>query len=208
VLPLVIVTSYPVAAEAAVQPPLADTVTGRPEVAVGLTAKIAPNVCGDVGCENVIDWFVFAGAVTFAVKLAGAKLNEPPVVLETSVSEIVALPAATGVTLTVTTSPQLVQVIDAGETMATLELLLLRDVTNVVAPVKLQPFLPSPFLGVTPSSVVPGDPPTVRFITSSVASILGSRSLETSSAKAAVANTSETVMTTDNARVNRFRSIG
>src|SRR5450756_1363499 len=99
--------------------------------------------------ETVGAVFDGAGAVTFTVKVTGARLNVAPVLLLVWEALIVAEPAATGVTVNGFVSPQLVKVTEEGLTVATPVLLELRLRTRVVVvPWKLQPFLPSPFLGV------------------------------------------------------------
>jgi hypothetical protein len=118
---------------------------------------------------------VFGGGVTLTVNVAGARLKVPPVLLDVWLALMLAEPVATGVTVRAAVSLQLVNVTEDGLTVATLGLLELTDNTNVVLPVRLQPFLPSPFRGVTASVVVPSAPPAVRGMTSAAASIEASR---------------------------------
>ena len=93
----------------------------------------------------------FGGADGFTVteKAAGARLNVPPVELEVCDKEIVADPDACGVTVIVGVLPQLLNVSEIGETVATAELLDATATTRLVEPVRLQPLLPSPFVGFT-----------------------------------------------------------
>src|SRR5829696_5580984 len=127
---------------------------------------------------------VFGGGETLTVNVAGARLNVAPVSLEVSLKLMVAEPWATGVTVSGTMSPQDPKVTELGLTVATAVSLEATDTTRVLLPVRLQPFLPSSFLGVTASCVVPFAPPTVSGMTSAAASIEASRSLEMSSAPA------------------------
>ena len=62
---------------------------------------------------------VFGGATTCTVNDAGARLNDPPVLLETCVRVTVVVPVAPEVIVTVLTSPQLPNVSEAGLTVAT-----------------------------------------------------------------------------------------
>src|SRR5687768_16222906 len=105
--------------------------------------------------------FAGAGAVTLTAKVAGARLNEPPVLFDVWLTLIVAEPTATGATVSVLTSPQDAKVTELGLTVATAVLLDETDRTSLVLPVRLQPFLPSPFTGVTDSCVVPLAPATL-----------------------------------------------
>ena len=118
------------------------------------------------------------------MNVAGARLNVPPVLLEVWLTLIVAEPSATGVTVSVLVSPQDVKVTELGLTVATAVLLDETDRPSVVLPVRLQPFLPSPFRGATYSCVVPFAPPSLSGMTSATASMVGSRLLEMSSAPA------------------------
>ena len=104
--------------------------------------------------------FAGGGAVTFTVKVAGARPKEPPVLFEVCEALIVADPCADGVTVRARTSPQEPNVTEDGLTVATDELLEEIERTSVLLPVRLQPFLPSPFRGVTYRFVVPFAPPT------------------------------------------------
>jgi hypothetical protein len=73
-------------------------------------------------------------------------------VFPVSVALIVALPALTGVTVRLgpfVEFTQLVNVMLEGLTVATDVLLDASEIEAVVLPVKLQPFLPSPFVGST-----------------------------------------------------------
>ena len=80
------------------------------------------------------------------VKVAGARLKEPAVVLAVWVKLMVAEPALWGVTVRVLTSPQALNVTELGLTVATEVLLELTDAENDVLPVRLHPFLPSLFV--------------------------------------------------------------
>ena len=79
------------------------------------------------------------------MNVTGARLNVPPVLFETCVALTVDEPVDTGVTVTVFTSPHEPNVIDEGLTVATDVSLDDMETTSVVLPVRLQPFLPSPF---------------------------------------------------------------
>jgi hypothetical protein len=108
---------------------------------------------GAPGAEGAV--LVGTGAETFTTKVAGARLNVPPLVFVPPVSEMVAVPAPTAVTVRTFVSPQAVNVTVLGETVATEVLFELTEAVNVVLPVRLQPFLPSPFVGSIYSVVVP-----------------------------------------------------
>src|SRR6266540_13240 len=137
-------------------------------------------MCGAVFVED---------AATVTVNVAGARLNVPSVVLDVSLMLIVVAPWATGVTVSVFTSPQDANVSEDGLTVATAGLLEATERPSVVEPVRLQPFLPGSFVGSTYRVVAPFAPPTVSGITSATASTDASSELETSSANAAPANT-------------------
>ncbi|HEX5072919.1 MAG TPA: hypothetical protein VFW03_06940 [Gemmatimonadaceae bacterium] len=111
------------------------------------------------------------GGATFTMNVAVVKSNEPSVVFETCATVIVADPTESGVTVSVFVSPHDVKVA-VGDTLtvATAGLFEETDTVSVVDPVRLQPFLPSPFLGVTVSVVVPFGPPALSGMTSAVAS--------------------------------------
>jgi hypothetical protein len=81
-VPLVIVTFQPVAALATEHPPVEVTVTGRFELAVGLTLKVEPYAAGLAGWGNVIVWFCVAGR---AINLLPVLL-EPDVLLSTTLN--------------------------------------------------------------------------------------------------------------------------
>ena len=89
------------------------------------------------------------------MNVAGARLKVPPVLFDVCDSVTVADPIATGVTVSVGVTPQLVNVIEDGLTVATPALLELTATTRVADPVRLQPFLPSAFRGVTESPAEP-----------------------------------------------------
>src|SRR5665647_954267 len=130
-----------------------------------------------------------AGAVTFTVKVTGARLNVPPVSLKVSEALIVAEPAATGVIVSRCVSLQLVKVTEEGLTVATDVLLDATVRPRVVCPVKLHPDLPSAGsffapVGSTYRVVVPVEPPTFSGMTSTTESTLVSMLLEMSSATA------------------------
>src|SRR5687768_8506440 len=133
---------------------------------------------------------VFGGGATFTMKLAvvtskvvGSGLFFAPssVVFAVSVSVMVAEPAIPGVTVRVFTSPHDVNVTEDGETAATPLLLELMEKVTIDDPVRLQPFLPSPFVGTTPSWVVRLEPPALRDMISAAASTVISSPLEISS---------------------------
>ena len=90
-----------------------------------------------------------AGATTLTTKVAGARLNVPLVLFEVWLTLIVVDPTPCGVTVMVGVSPQLENVIELGETVATPGFVDATETTSVVLPVWLQPFLPSPFVGST-----------------------------------------------------------
>jgi len=96
-VPLVIVTVEPLI----VQPPLATTLTERPELEVALTEKLVPYVAGLVGCANVIVWLAFA-ALTVRVTSGAAAYVASPLWLATSVQPTVPL-------VIVTVEPLMVQ---------------------------------------------------------------------------------------------------
>ncbi len=118
-----------------------------------------------------------AGAVTFTVNAAGARLKVPPVSLLTCVAVMLADPAPTGVMVSRCVSPHEVNVVVAGETVATAGVLDTRFNFRVVDPVRLQPFFPSPLVVSTASTVLPLAPPTFRGMTSAVESMVPSRLL-------------------------------
>jgi hypothetical protein len=111
-------------------------------------------------------------------------LKVPPVLLLIWLSVIVEEPALSGMTVTVGTSPQLENVMLAGEAVATEGLLEFTLTTSVVDPVRLQPFLPSPFCVMTRNVVVPLGPPAVSAMLSEAASTVASRLFAMSSATA------------------------
>ena len=80
---------------------------------------------------------------------------------------------------------QLVNVTLEGDTVATAVFDEATLTVRVVAPVRLQPFFPSPFLGFRLSVVVRGRPARNSGMTSAEASTVPSRLLEMSSARAA-----------------------
>jgi hypothetical protein len=84
VVPLVIVTVEPLM----VQPPLAATLTGSPEVDVGLTVKVAPYAAGLAGCVKVIVCGVLPTALTVTETVAVA----PPIVPSFAVQVKLSLP--------------------------------------------------------------------------------------------------------------------
>ena len=122
------------------------------------------------------------GEATFTVNVAVVKSNEAPVLFETCATVIVADPTESGVTVSVFVSPHDVKVA-VGETLtvATAVLFEETETVSVVDAVRLQPFLPSPFLGVTVSVVVPFGPPALSGMTSAVASTEASSVLPMSS---------------------------
>jgi hypothetical protein len=122
-------------------------------------------------------------------KAAGATSKVPPVVFEVCESETCAVPAASGVTVIEGVAPQLVNVIELGETVATAGALEDTETTSEVDPVRLQPDFPSPFVGFTYKPAVPTDPAAVRVIDSREASTVASRLLAIVSAKALVMET-------------------
>src|SRR5450756_49413 len=125
-----------------------------------------------------------AGAVTSTLKVTGARLNVPSVVLLVWEALIVVEPTPTGVTVSTFVSPQLVKVTEVGLTVATPVLLDATVSPRVVCPVKLHPDLPASSVGLTYSVVVPVEPPTFSGKTSATASVVVSRLLEMSSATA------------------------
>jgi hypothetical protein len=146
---------------------------------------------------------VLAGAEpeTFTTKVAGAKSKVPPVLLDVCVTVMVAEPTACGVTVRVFMSPHDVKVADVGLTVATVGVSDEMLTPSVVLPVKLQPLLPSrgvPLLpvGFTYNVVVPFGPPTLRGMISAVESIVVSKLLLMSSAKASPAPPATTAATT------------
>ncbi|GAA3335886.1 hypothetical protein GCM10020358_05930 [Amorphoplanes nipponensis] len=70
-------------------------------------------------------------------------------VLAVSATLICELPGATGVTVSSLVSAQLLKVTKEGLTVATEVALETTESVSVVLPVRLQPFFPSPFTGVT-----------------------------------------------------------
>ena len=142
---------------------------------------------------------VVSADVTFTLKVAGGKLNVPPVLFEVWATLMVVVPTPTGVTVSVGVEPQPVNVTWDGETVATEVELELTATTRVVEPVKLQFFLPSSSVLLTYNVVVAGAPGKTSAIDSAAASIVASRLLEMSSAYvnsvgAAIPTTSTTVM--------------
>src|SRR4051794_36052413 len=91
---------------------------------------------------------------------------------------------------------QPVNVTDEGVTVATDVSPDAIDTTRVVLPVRLHPFLPSPFVGSTYRRVVPSAPPVLSDIPSATTSTVPSRLLLTLSATATTlsARTKNTVM--------------
>jgi hypothetical protein len=131
-------------------------------------------------------------------------LNVPAVELVVRLSEIVADPALSGVTVTVWPSPQLENVMLVGDTVATNELLVFTPTTRVLDPVRLHPGFPSPDCGITFSVVVPVTPPAVSAMLSAAASTVMSRLFEMSSAEACGAASDTTPST--KAEPTSFRS--
>ncbi|KRF45537.1 hypothetical protein ASH01_06845 [Terrabacter sp. Soil811] len=126
-----------------------------------------------------------AAGATFTVKVAGTKLKVPSVLFDVRPKETVVDPTILGVMVRTRTAPQLSKVTLDGETAATAALLELTDNTSVLEDVRLQPFLPSPLVGLTTSVVLPVAPPALSVMTSAVESTVASRVLVTSSASAA-----------------------
>ena len=71
-----------------------------------------------------------------------------------------------------------------GLTVATVGSIEVTDAVKILLLVRLHPFLPSPLVGETMSWVVPSGPPKINGIDSATASMLASRLLWISSAKA------------------------
>ncbi len=82
VMPLVIVTVEPLI----VQPPLAATLTGSPDVDVGLTVKLAPYVAGVDGCAKVIVCGVLPTALTVTDTVAVAPSIVPSFAVQVKLS--------------------------------------------------------------------------------------------------------------------------
>src|SRR5450756_1362837 len=127
--------------------------------------------------ETVGAVFDGAGAVTSTLKVTGARLNVPPVLLLVWEALIVVEPTPTGVTVSTFVSPQLVKVTAVGSTVATSVLLDATVSPRVVCPVKLHPDLPASSVGRTYSVVVPVEPPTFSGMTSAWVSMVVSRLL-------------------------------
>lgn len=101
-----------------------------------------------------------AAAVTFTLKVAGARLMVAPVVFEVWPREMVAHPVPTAVTVRVLASPQLPKVKAEGLTVATVASVLLAVTESVGFPLppKSHPCLPSLFCSTTVSVVSPAAP--------------------------------------------------
>ncbi|HET8664241.1 MAG TPA: hypothetical protein VFM08_08000 [Nocardioides sp.] len=141
--------------------------------------------------ETLGAWLL--AAVTFTVKVAGARLKLPPELFETRLRLIVVEPAAWGVTVNIRVAPQLSKVTELGLTVATPAFDEFTATTSVVDPVRLHPFLPSRFIGSTLKVVVPFGPPTFSAMTSASASTVASRLLMMSSASAGAATTDKPI---------------
>ena len=90
-----------------------------------------------------------AGGLTTTWKVAGASSKVPLVVFAVWVKFTFAVPGIPGVTVSCSTELQLKKLTMEGVTVAALGSLEATVKETCVVPVMLQPFLPSPFAGVT-----------------------------------------------------------